>query len=105
MGIFNFYNKQIYIEFPIIWTRWSFATNIFIGKMNWNNVDEDQSYLLTKIVEFKNPNTNPKDLKKRKQKKTNTLENFNALYKRRQMDLNAFKTGIISIPPTESMGF
>ena len=62
----------------------------------------DQSNLLQNLAEF-NGKSRPRTIKD-KDKKRNTFESVNALYKGRELTLSAFKRGIFPIKPTKGEG-
>ena len=64
--------------------------------------EEDQSNLLTNIIEFNN-RSRPKT-KEGKDKKRDTYESPYALYEGRELTLNPFKSGIFPIKATQGEG-
>ena len=79
-----------------------FLLKHFSGKIILISEGEAQSNLWVEIVEsskYKQARN-----KKKKQKK-DTLENLNELYEGRAMVINAFKSGIFLLPPTEETKF
>ena len=63
----------------------------------------DQSNLLKNIAEFYNK-SRPKTLESKKKMKKCTYESAYALYKGRELTLNAFKSGIFPIKATKGEG-
>ena len=73
----------------------SFGDSIYTGKITIDEADMDQTSLLENIATFNNK-SKPKT-KESKDKKRNTFDSVNALYERRELTLNAFRSGIFNI--------
>ena len=72
-----------------------FVDNICSGKININEVEIDETNLLKTWEEF-SEKSRPRT-KRGKGKKRNTFKTVNALYKDRELILNAFRSGAFSI--------
>ena len=73
----------------------SFGDSIYTSKITIDGADMDQTNLLENIATFNNK-SKPKT-KESKDKKRNTFDSVNALYERRELTLNAFRSGIFNI--------
>ena len=73
----------------------SFGDSIYTSKITIDEADMDQTNLLENIATFNNK-SKPKT-KESKDKKRNTFDSVNALYERRELTLNAFRSGIFNI--------
>ena len=73
----------------------SFSDSIYTSKITIDEADMDQTNLLENIATFNNK-SKPKT-KESKDKKRNTFDSVNALYERRELTLNAFRSGIFNI--------
>ena len=73
----------------------SFGDSIYTVKITIDEADMDQTSLLENIATFNNK-SKPKT-KESKDKKRNTFDSVNALYERRELTLNAFRSGIFNI--------
>ena len=80
----------------------SFRESIFNGKITINEADKKKSNLLQNIVEF-NIRAKPK-AKTVKKKKSDSFKSINALYEGYELTLNAFKSGIFPLRPTQRKG-
>ena len=75
-------------NFQQYWTIKSFDESIYIGKINIDEAEIDQSNLLENMVEF-NKKSRPR---KKEDKEKNTFESVNALYEGQELTLNALNS-------------
>ena len=79
-----------------------FGYSIFICEITIVETKQNHSNLLNNITEFNNHSRSR--LKERKDKKGNTYESAYALYEGRELNLNAFKTGIFPLQLRQGKG-
>ena len=84
--------KNTYIIFHRYETIIFFGKSIFICEITIVEIKQNHSNLLNNIKVFNNYTT-PR-LKERKDRRRNTYESAYALYEGRELNLNAFKSGI-----------
>ena len=94
--------KKCLYDFQQYETIKSFCDSIYTCKANIVEVEEDQSNLLKNIVECNNESrlwsVEGKD------EKRDTYESAYTLYEGRELNLNAFKSGIFPIKATQGKG-
>ena len=95
--------KQKYInDFQQFETIRLFCNNICTGKVDIDKAEINHSNLLENMVKF-NDKSRPKT-KKGKSKKGDIYESVNALYERRELTLNALKSGIFPTKTIQGIG-
>ena len=80
----------------------SFDDSIYTGEINIDKPEMDQSNLLGNMVKFNNKSKPTTE--KGKAKKQNTFDRVNALYKGRELPVNAFRSRIFPIKGTQVKG-
>ena len=80
----------------------SFGDSIYTGKISIDEAEMDQTNLLDNVVNFKNI-SRPRSIED-KDKKRNIFNSASALYKGREITLNAFRSKIFPIKATKGKG-
>ena len=80
----------------------SFGDSIYTGKISIDEAEMDQTNLLDNVVNFKNI-SRPRSIED-KDKKLNIFNSASALYKGREITLNAFRSKTFPIKATKGKG-
>ena len=97
-----YYSTKEPFNFNAFETIKSFAENIYSGKITINEVDQEQIDLLEYILNF-NHKARPKN-KDDKKNKRNVFNSAKNLYEDRELDINAFKSGLFQLKSTTGTG-
>ena len=93
--------KNYTYDFQQYQTIRSFGESIYIGKINIDEAEMDQSSLLKNLVGFKNK-SRPRTIEGKDKK--NTYESAYDLYEGRELTLDTFKSGIYLMKATKGEG-